>query len=1097
MAPSRALAGWFVVMMMIGSGLVWGGPLEVFSVAWPAAGLTDLDCVAVAPDGTVVAGGSGPGLLVSTGGGSSWARWQAPDPGGLRTVAFGGGIFLAIGAGGQPATSPDGIHWTVHQQESALDWVEVVTWSGDRFVAVGGGCVDFCGPFPRYVRTAWSTNGIHWSPPVSMDLYYGRWPDEVAARNGILVAGPYANDDPHEQGVLESSDGGQTWQVVELGFAPTQLTATGDGFFALGDAWLDSSGHRHRQAASSTDGTAWTAVDASGLPGQVEDLGFGDGKLLAVGSEGSWTSSDGAQWQDLGGDHDVRMHFGALAVSGGTVLALGEQETVLGLDGSGWQVVTSSAQPDLVREASSGNRWVAVGTAWLPGMSPILVSEDGTSWRPAAVPEGVAGISDVVWTGERFLAAAGAVLLASDDGLAWSSAPAPQGASIVALARDGQGIVAAGDAAGGAGGGVWWSADGQSWSPVATLGAGLVRIRCNGDGLCVAGGYHGLVASGKRGGTWQERYLEGESPSSTVSGIAWNGSRWVITGSPGIFTSSDGITWNRAISDSKPVDVAWTGHGFLALTEASWGVPEPPPWHEHWSGTLLASPDGLAWEAQDLQGVPVDHVSVTGDLLWLLGPRGHLLLSSASPPDLDQPSPHSYVVPAVAHLDGLNGTHWRSDLTLSLRAAGSTGDADLYLLRSGKAAAESSRHPVSLSGESSLTLRDIVSGTFLEDSTAGAVLLRSNRALTGWSRTFTPAAGGAGSYGQFVPVVDMDALEPVQDLIGLREDTAFRTDLALVNAGGVEIEAHVEAWDAHGRPIGSRDLDLAPYSYTMLTRFLHGMTGEPVSDAWARVRFTPAQGEASPKGLAFASVIDNASGDPTLMLAAPAGAGALAVPVVVHLSGYNGTQWRTDLEVVNTGQQEARFTVEYWPASGGGPVTIPGELTLAPGAAVRYEDVVAGLWGAGGKGTLLIRPSRGTVAATSRTYTLSADGSYGQAVRAVPVAGIASGGGVWAGLPVEKDSDSGFRTSVGFVNLTARTVEVGWQGSSSEHLHQWEVPAYSLRQLDHALAHEAGAPPETVRLSFSSSPPGALPVLGYASIVDNRTGDPVFYPAWP
>ncbi|HHQ47312.1 MAG TPA: hypothetical protein ENK19_00315, partial [Acidobacteria bacterium] len=629
-------------------GVAWAGAGGDRGAIWPPEGVTDLRAGAVGADGTVVAAGTGTGVLV--GGGSGWTRWPAPDPVAVRTVAWGGGVFLAVGATGQPATSPDGVHWTLHQQASPMDWVEAVTWSGDRFVAVGGGCVDYCGPFPRYVRTAWSADGIHWSAPVTTNLYYGRWPDEVVARSGVVVAGPFANDDPLEHGVLTSPDGGRTWQVVEMGFAPTQLVATDTGFFALGDAWIDSGGHVRRQAATSSDGISWTVLDASGLPGEIEDLAFSGGTFLAVGPAGSWTSTDGVQWRGIGDGGVVGMRFGLL-VTGEGILGLGEQDTVLRLDGAGWKVVTTAAAPDLARIASSGSRWVAVGTAWLPGMSPVLVSGNGRDWRQVEVPQGIRRITDVVWTGDRFLAAAGTVLLSSPDGVTWTSTAAP-GGGIDALARDGSAVMAAGDAGGAPGGQVWRSEDGTTWSPVATVGAGLVRIVCHG-GLCVAGGYHGLVASGPRDGAWHETYLAAEEPTTPISGIAWNGTRWVAAGPPGIVTSPDGVTWTRRNAEAFPADVVWTGDRFLAVTRSSRNTANPP-WHGAWSGTLLTSPDGLTWTAEDLDDPPADHLGRTGDLTWLLGPRGHLSIGATSPPDLDQPSPFAYLLPAAAHLDGLN-----------------------------------------------------------------------------------------------------------------------------------------------------------------------------------------------------------------------------------------------------------------------------------------------------------------------------------------------------------------------------------------------------------------------------------------------------------
>ncbi|HHQ49507.1 MAG TPA: exo-alpha-sialidase, partial [Acidobacteria bacterium] len=499
MANPRYVIGVAVMVIVACAGTVRAELPERFTQVWPPAGLTDLRCVAVAPDGTAVAGGAGPEILVSSDGGASWVRRQAPDPGGLRTLTWGDGKFLGFGASGKPMTSTDGVQWTVYEVDPAMDWVETVAWTGEHFVAAGGGCgTSDCEGFPGYAQVALSTDGSQWSQVWRRELYYGEWPDQMVSRNGVVVAGPLVNDDPlsPSTGVIVSTDGGTTWQVAQLGFGLVQLTAAADGFFALGPARTASGGGVHRNAAWSTDGVTWTTQDAAGPPGEVQDLTWTGVSFLAVTSSGTWVSDDGTQWRPAAQDPpEVRMRFGALAtVPDGDLLGFGEQDTVVRLDRSGWQVVTTAGEPDLVRIASSGSRWVAVGSTWLPGMEPVLVSEDGQTWLQVPVPDGVREITDVVWTGERFLAAAGAVTLSSSDGLVWKPTPAPEGAAIVGLARDGDGIMAAGEAPGEPGGAVWWSEDGESWSRVASVGAGLRRIACNGGGLCVAVGWHGLAA---------------------------------------------------------------------------------------------------------------------------------------------------------------------------------------------------------------------------------------------------------------------------------------------------------------------------------------------------------------------------------------------------------------------------------------------------------------------------------------------------------------------------------------------------------------------------------------------------------------------------
>jgi len=83
--------------------------------------------------------------------------------------------------------------------------------------------------------------------------------------------------------------------------------------------------------------------------------------------------------------------------------------------------------------------------------------------------------------------------------------------------------------------------------------------------------------------------------------------------------------------------------------------------------------------------------------------------------------------------------------------------------------------------------------------------------------------------------------------------------------------------------------------------------------------------------------------------------------------------------------------------------------------------------------------------------------------------------------------------NVGVVNTSSESREVDWWGSSNPDLSEWLLPPTSLRQLNHALrgSGEAGA---RRTLHFSAN---GGPVISYVSIVDNVTGDPIYYPAQP
>jgi hypothetical protein len=95
---------------------------------------------------TVAAGGT---LFFKENGGS-W--FGSPSPGGLfRSVAWGGGVFVATGSAGVVAWSTDGLQWTSASSGASVDLWDV-TWDGNAFIAVGS-----AGTIVR------SRDGIEWS----------------------------------------------------------------------------------------------------------------------------------------------------------------------------------------------------------------------------------------------------------------------------------------------------------------------------------------------------------------------------------------------------------------------------------------------------------------------------------------------------------------------------------------------------------------------------------------------------------------------------------------------------------------------------------------------------------------------------------------------------------------------------------------------------------------------------------------------------------------------------------------------------------------------------------------------------------------------
>jgi hypothetical protein len=124
-------------------GLVFGAPGSLISTldltVWAAAAVGHTSCPGLTWTGSQ--------CLAVCQDGSFWAAadcqtWSPGDIAGASdqwsSVVWTGAQFVAVGAGGLIATSPDGTKWTT-QASGTTETLSAVAWSGTRLVAVGDG----------------------------------------------------------------------------------------------------------------------------------------------------------------------------------------------------------------------------------------------------------------------------------------------------------------------------------------------------------------------------------------------------------------------------------------------------------------------------------------------------------------------------------------------------------------------------------------------------------------------------------------------------------------------------------------------------------------------------------------------------------------------------------------------------------------------------------------------------------------------------------------------------------------------------------------------------------------------------------------------
>jgi len=209
------------------------------------------------------------------------------------------------------------------------------------------------------------------------------------------------------------------------------------------------------------------------------------------------------------------------------------------------------------------------------------------------------------------------------------------------------------------------------------------------------------------------------------------------------------------------------------------------------------------------------------------------------------PVASSLTLPAVGRAPGLNGTFWRSDVTLF-----NPTDAAMTVTLRYNGTSKS----LSLGARDTEVLDDILSS--FGQTSGGAALFMTWSADTGpvvTSRTYTSVETG-GTYGQSIdPILGLGATSSIP---GLRNDASFRSNLGFVN-GGTETETFTVMVLS---PFGT---ELARNTVTLNAKEQRQYSvGSLFPNVNASSFTLTVQGDENAKLFAYGSMVDNVSGDP-------------------------------------------------------------------------------------------------------------------------------------------------------------------------------------------------------------------------------------------
>ena len=509
--------------------------------------------------------------------GTNWMVRYIPIDGYLDQITYGNGRYVAVGSGpngGLTASSSDLVTWTTSTPGTPYP-LNAVAFGEGMFIAVGAIGSVSSNNYTGYVIS--STNGLDWtlrSAPTNSntpitDVVYG-------AGKFVAALGTSAGR------VLVSEEGTNwTFVVVTNGRSFTKLSFTGGKFFASGYHYV--SAFSFPDLANSTDGLTWSSSSdprPTATPYGAGDFRVvaGNGIFLGIIDSGSNTLSSSADGNTFtafsaNGYLYTDYFFSRWVTFGNGLFVNNSLQT--SPDGTNWSQTavspTNGVNFFVTDMLQNTNGYVAIAT-------PLLVSSNGLKFSVAtntlpAYPLGIkfanglyhgAGIdgaiirstnglnwelrnsattqtlSDIDFGNATWVAVGNTgTITASSTGNAWSLRTSGTALPLSGIVYANNLFVAVGN-----NGTLLTSPDGISWSPqyVGTL-QNLYRIAF-GNGQFIAVGQNGTIIVSSDATNWTASV---SGTGTTLGSIAFGNGVYCTTGAGVVLTSGDGLTWKKRL----------------------------------------------------------------------------------------------------------------------------------------------------------------------------------------------------------------------------------------------------------------------------------------------------------------------------------------------------------------------------------------------------------------------------------------------------------------------------------------------------------------------------------------------------------------------
>ncbi len=455
----------------------------------------------------------------------------------------------------------------------------------------------------------------------------------------------------------------------------------------------------------------------------------------------------------------------------------------------------------------------------------------------------------------------------------------------------------------------------------------------------------------------------------------------------------------------------------------------------------------------------------------------------------ENPESWSQLTPIVARGPGAGGTHWTSDILLFNPSSYVPAELQVYFIPgAGREHSEILQKVLLLPGRRLLRIDDLLLNLFDLNSGSGELVLRTSGQALFSSVTISTEDRKEGRYGQYI--MPTDEYSSTKQYLGyLAGGPSFRTNVGISELSGLGCSGSLQLYNTDGTSIGEPiNFQLGAYELVRLDRILeHFAPG--IEDAWGIVE--------SDGGIqAWASVVDEGTGDATFIPAESAiESSSWTLPVIARNKGRAQSLWRSELRILNPGNQEIDLQLEFRPGSEA--EVLRETLKIGARRLMILSDPVLEVFnrmaGSGPLRILTEQQPTPKLILSSRIYDQTERGSYGQAIPAAST-------GLQGPSTIIKVEDSSSRHSnLLLTDLTGSGLSLQLELRDPHDLPlapalNVTIPAWNSLQINDLLDLMGIPGREDSRLEISPADPDSR-YLALLSIVDEISGDAISVPA--